>query len=187
MFCIALGGIWASAYPDRAKQIFRFWSEAMSDARFYWLCIALVFAYAIMWWITSLEPKSRRQKIQAGLNPHYQKMAQIFSDLRTAPTDEEFNQCEARLDGILTDCLQWIADNMSPAALEDIGHPTISGGHWTWSGTHDSELIKKRNSILSWQGARMAVLDKFLMNDAWDGDAPTIIQRLKRKYRKWKA
>src|SRR6185369_1808131 len=164
--------IWATAFPAMAAQKYlAFRGLLMSDARFFWLCLALITAYVFIWWMTSIEPKSRRKKIQEGLRPHYVKMSNAFDQLFLIETDGEWMGADEALKPVLQPCAQWISDNMGEAALTKFLRPQYETLVWTWDNghDHDPEIKRARDGVINLQQARVEVLDTFLQNDGWDG------------------
>lgn len=186
MLALAILALMAAADPEGAKVRLYGFIELMSDVRFFWLCIGLVTGYTLIWWITSLAPKSRRQCIQDGLRPHFQAMTNAGYALKLAATDDEFRQRLAELDPALQSSAQWVMDNMGEAAFTKFNRAQSASLHWTWPGEHAQGLVEQRSNAINFQNARIEVLDTFLRYDGWDGPSLGWAGRIRRSWKIWK-
>jgi hypothetical protein len=187
MLALAVLALMAAADPDAAKIRLYGFMELTSDARFFWLCIALVVGYFVIWWLTSLEAKSRRQRIQDGLRPHFQEMANAGHALKLAATDDEFHQRLSELDPVLQSSAQWVMDNMGEAAFTKFNRAQSDSLRWTWPGEHAPGLMARRSEAINFQNARIEVLDTFLRSDGWDGPSLGWAARIRRSWKIWTA
>ena len=181
--------LWVSAFPNKARDAYKVTSALLvSDARFFWLCSALIGAYAILWWLTSLAPRSRRAEIQAELRDHQAALAAINRKIRAATTDVEYEQLRIELQAALNSAANWIERNMSAAALEMFQMPASKISFaWSWPGDHNADLIQDRSGVITLNEARLAVLETLMKHDGWDASTPSLWQRISGRVLKWKS
>lgn len=139
-------------------------------------------AYATLWLI---QPKSRRQRIQAGLRPHLEILTRMAHQFKAAQTYEEVKALIPDMDSALSAAGNWIRENMAPAAFEKFKTPPTGTTAWSFPG-EGSIAAEHRSNIVVLNEARLDVLDTFLRYDGWDGEDPSWGQRIKRKVAKWK-
>jgi hypothetical protein len=179
--------IWATAFPVRAAERYTsFRHLLMSDARFFWLCVAVITGYAVLWWLSSLEPKSRRQKLQKGLRPYFKQMSAFSAELKNAETDAEFLAKTEEINAALGPCCQWIMDNMGDVAFEKFNNAPIDSLIWTWPSNPNSEIRDKHNNGINFMNSRVETLELFLRSDAWDGVPTGRWALIKRRYKRMK-
>lgn len=139
--------------------------------------MASVVAYFIAWWLTSLEPPSRRHKVQRGLQPHYEALSRLQQRLQDADSPEEVEELMPDLQSALTAAGSWIKDHMTQAALEKFKAPSFSASCWPWPGKAQG-AARSRSNALSLNRARLDVLDTLLKYDGWDGPTPPLHKRI---------
>lgn len=186
MLAVALLALLAAADPTKAKVYLYKFIGVMTDERFFWLCVALVGGYFLLWWITSIEPKSRRKKIQDGLRPLFRELSEYEARLKNAGNDEELKEVVEELNVFLQKICQWIIDNMGGAAFTKFNHAQSLANSWTWPNNPNSELAGKRSNTICFVRARLDVLDLFLQSDGWDGQPVGRWPLIKRNYAQWK-
>ena len=187
MLGIALLALLAAADPAQAKVQLDKFVVVMTDDRFFWLCIAIVVGYFLLWWVTSIEPKTRRKKIQDGIRPLFRQMTDLDIRIKKAESDAEFLAVAVELDRIVPPICQWIMDNMGDAAFAKFNFAQQGASmDWTWPSNPGSALAGKRNNVLNFVRARIEVLDIFLQSDGWDGPPTGRWALTKRKFQEWK-
>ena len=184
-FAVAILALLAAANPPGARLRLSGFIELMSDQRFLWLCIGIVAAYFLSWWLTSIEPRSRRSQIQAGLKPHYEAINRWGLAIKHTANEDELTKFTPDLEAVLTEAGNWILDNMGRAAFEKFKIPRVGSLIWTWPG-QSPVAAQKRSNIICLNEARLEVLSEFLRYDAWDGEAPSLRQRALKRIEKWK-
>ena len=185
-FGIALAGLLAASNPAGAKVRVDGFIELMSDGRFFWLCLAVLLGYFILWWITSLEPVSHRKRLQNGLRRHFEELSKAIDEVRTAKTDADFESKRDCLQITLQSAADWIEQNMGTPAFEKFKSPDWSSSSWSWPGEHDPETVKIRNEVITLSRARRDVIDTFLRYDGWDGAEPSFGATVLKRISQWK-
>jgi hypothetical protein len=181
MFAPAVLGVLAAADPVGAKRTFDWWTAHMSDSRFFWLSMLGIGLYFLLWWVTSLESKPRRQKIREGLQPHFETTSEHFRLLKSAETDGDFLAIENPIEEDQSEICDWIRDNVGPAAFAKFITLEPSAGIWIWPGEHDPQVKRKRDNMLSGVQGRLANLQVLMQSEGWDGPAPTMRQRISKR------
>ncbi|MEQ1519280.1 MAG: hypothetical protein ABL931_22620 [Usitatibacteraceae bacterium] len=174
----AFAGVWATAEPAKAKDLFEKATLMMSDERFFWLCLALISGYALLWWLTSLEPTSRREKLKKGLRPLYAETATILSKLKRIENDDQLRIALKETDTHQQGVVDWLEANMGQAAVRKFLTINRTSHSYIWAGNHDPILANRRDQYLDALHGRVENLDCLLESDSWDGPQPSIWQRL---------
>jgi hypothetical protein len=180
---VAILALLAAANPEGARRHLEGFVEMVSHGRFFWLCVVIIVGYFAVWWLTSIEPKSRRQRIQSGLRRFHHTLNSQLSRVRDCNAYEEVVVVREEMGRTLNEIGQWLQENMSQAAFEKFKSPHFNAVSWSWPGEHAHFEREGRTNLLSLNYARLKVLDEFLSSDGWDGDEPGFGQRLARRVR----
>lgn len=183
----AFVGVWATAEPARAKALFDKATLMMSDERFFWLCLALISGYALLWWLTSLEPTSRREKLIKGLQPLYAETASILRGLKRIESDDMLRVALDEIDAHQQGVVNWLEANIGQAAVQKFLTVNRTSHSYIWTGNHDHALANRRDLYLDALHGRVENLDCLLVSDSWDGPQLPIWQRLTKVLRRGKS
>jgi hypothetical protein len=183
MLAVAILALMAAANPKGAEIRLNGFIELMRDQRFLWLCMLILAAYFLLWWVTSIEPTPRRNIVQRGLRRQHLDLTQVQNQLSAAADDAEFEVSMERLQEALNRTADWINFNMDAAAIEMFKAPSRNASSFAWPSNPGSALAGKRSDVLGLNAARLKVLETFLKHDGWDGPKPKMRERIKR----WKA
>lgn len=142
-FVIGLLALLAASNPAGAQVRLTSFVELMSDQRFFWLCVALLVGYFVLWWTTSLEPKPRAVRLrEKGLLPIFDQMQGFCNKFRAnglSPDEAEQLVCSAET--AHTEIQNWLRANMGEAAVAayQSGSPTMG-----FSGSSDAVIYARR-------------------------------------------
>ena len=180
--------VWATAFPKKAVANYNNVSLLlMTDARFFWLCVGLITAYALLWWITSFEPPTRRILIQSGLRSHYEALSRVVHQIKEARAYEDFQALLPVLEGVLGGAAGWLQESMAPAAFEKFRAPPTATVSWSWPTEPQPGAAEERSNVIVLNEARVEALDTFLRYDGWDGEVPSAMQRFRERITTWKS
>jgi len=187
MLVVAILALLAAADPTQAKVYLYRIIDLMSDERFFWLCIVVVVSYFVLWWVTSLEPRSRRQKLQERLRTYHHQLTDAEARIKTASSDADFLAASDKTTELLPPICQWIIDNMGNAAFTKFNNASVEwAGDWSWPSNKGSALAKQRSNTINFVHARIQILDIFLQSDGWDGVPTSKWALAKRKFKQWR-
>lgn len=152
----------------------------MTDEKLVWICIAFVMLYTVLWWFTSLEPVSRREKLKRGLRPLYTETANILSNIRKIDDDDDFRDALKTVDTHQQGVVDWLAANMGEAAVRKFLTVNRTSHSYIWKGQHDQQLTNMRDNYLDALHGRIENLNSLLESDSWDGPQPSFWEKVKK-------
>jgi hypothetical protein len=164
----AYGAIWASAYPGRAALLIQRFSTAMSDGNTFLVSLAIVTGYAIVWWLSSIEPKPFMQRLrEQGLMPSYTCLEIYIDRLRAASDAAEATQIAEEADKEDDKIAAWIGKHMGPAARTKYLSGQSQGGFYVTNNTPEAALHNAREPAIKGLMLRMQNLDEIMMAERW--------------------
>lgn len=170
-------GIYFGANPTKFSPAWDGFALQMQERPTFWAAIGIVILYAVLWWLTSLEPTSRREKLKNGLRPFYAETATILSKLRHLEGDEEFRAALVETDTHQQGVVDWLEVNMGQAAVRKFLTVNRPSHSYVWDGIHDQTLANRRDQYLDALHGRIENLDCLLESDSWDGPQLSFWQR----------
>jgi hypothetical protein len=181
-FSATVYAIWAGANQEKARTQLDLFAANMTNSWFAAATFSAAFLWWVLWWVTSIEPTTRRHRLQAKLRIIRTDLSAWRRRVAVAPTDDAFTS-EIETFDQLGPHFEWVAENMGTVACDRLNHPPeVSNGHWSWPANPSATLARDRSMTLCMADARIKVVDQFLQSDAWDGPP---ITRWKLFRKKW--
>jgi hypothetical protein len=174
---IGIMTLYSAAHPDKFTAWWDWFALQLQDVTTFRFLVAGVVIYAALWWLTSMEPTSRREKLKRGMRPFYAETAAILSALKRYEHDEELRAALLETDTHQQGVVDWLELNMGQAAVRKFLTVNRPSHCYVWIGQHDQALVNRRDQYLDALHGRVENLEQLLESDSWDGPQPTLCQR----------
>lgn len=166
---IALGGLWATAFPEKAAKNFNAASSMLSNPYIFWLGVFLILAYVALWWLSGREIPSRHQiLVMKGLQPIYVDLGTILGQIKNAEDVSSLTLARSRGNAVLECAQQWLSANMGQQAALKASSSRVRVNA-AYVGQGDANLENSRILLKNEISDRLDNIETLIVNPAWDG------------------
>lgn len=182
---IGVAGIYFGVNPEKLSTTWQAFVLKMQDNLTFWAAVIFVSSYIFVWWLTSLDPEDRHQKIKRELLHWYYLTVESEQSMRQVATDEDAEKLLQEINSEQNAAFIWISANMSPAAAKKFLSRPGGSFSYLWPGQHSQEMVRRRDGTIDTLRDRASNIQDMMNFDSWDGPAPTVLYKFQKVIGRW--